>query len=117
MTILIHHIMTFNYITCTHERRYLGTTLTLCLSYCLQSLDSKCLIYNNEAYNGEVFLKNDDNDLLGSSGILELRYKKKWYPVCVSGSLTQIAANTACRQLGYTGSVDTNQIPSKYMSN
>ena len=102
--------------TCTHEKRHLTITLTLfSIIFCLQSLDSKCLIYINEAYNGEVFLKNDDNDLLGSSGILQLHYGNTWYPVCVSGHLTQTAADTACRQLGYTGSI--NHISSMYMSN
>ena len=99
--------------TCT-EKIVKDNFYTLSIIFCLQSLDTRCHIYKNGAYNGQVFLKNEDNDLLNSSGILEFHYKNEWHPVCVSGSFTQIATDVVCRQLGYTGSVKQT---SKYISN
>ena len=51
---------------------------------------------NIEPYTGQVQLGGPDNS------ILQIYLENAWRPVC-SSNLSQHAADTACRQLGYTG--------------
>ena len=54
-------------------------------------------------YNGEVYLENTVTDsYLKSSGVVYLKYDGKTLPVCFDNSCSKFAADSTCRQLGYT---------------
>ena len=55
-------------------------------------------------YNGQIYLYNDTT-YLDSSGILYMYYDNELLPVCAR-SFNQHAADSACRQLGYTNAID-----------
>ena len=67
-------------------------------------IDKTCFINTDNPYSGQIYLYNDIN-YFNSSGILYLYYDNKWLPVCAR-SFNQYAADSACRQLGYTNAID-----------
>ena len=74
--------------------------MCLLIYFFLWLIDGKCIIKNDNPYSGQIRLYNDTS-YLKSSGILYLYYDNEWLPVCAR-SLKQNAADSACRQLGYT---------------
>ena len=72
----------------------------------------------NLKYNGQVYLQNFEGTYmyLNSSGLLYLYYKDESLPVCCNKQFTQnpkFAADSACRQLGYTNAAFAEEISEK----
>ena len=76
-------------------------------------IDKTCFINTDNPYNGQIYLSNDS--YLNSSGILYLYYDNEWLPVCAR-SFNQYAADSACRQLGYTNALDQGGYKEMYVS-
>lgn len=55
-------------------------------------------------YSGQVRLTSQSNTTINSFGRLEVYQNGQWGTVCNKG-FTQEGADSACRQLGYTGAV------------
>ena len=57
----------------------------------------------NGPYNGQVQILEADDALMNN--LLEIYFEKEWRPVCVHKTIAiEQAADSACRQLGYTES-------------
>jgi hypothetical protein len=65
-------------------------------------------------YNGEVILDDDEGYEAYSVGKLLFYYNNTLLPVCCELSFNQAAADSACRQLGYTGSLGHEPIQSRH---
>ena len=65
-----------------------------------------------ERYDSEVRLVGGN---FTSSGMLEIYLKKEWGNICYSG-FSSLAANTTCRQMGYTHAVRTEKSTSNTTS-
>ena len=55
-------------------------------------------------YRGQVRLNSLSNASIHSYGRIEVFLNGQWGTVCIMG-FTQVGADSACRQLGYTGAV------------
>ena len=77
-------------------------------------IDKTCFINTDDPYSGQIYLENDIN-YLNSSGILYLYYNNEWFPVCAR-SFNQYAADSACRQLGYTNAIDQGVNKLRYVT-
>ena len=77
-------------------------------------IDETCFINTNDPYNGQIYLYNDTT-YLNSSGILYLYYDNEWLPVCAR-SFNQYAADSACRQLGYTNATHQGEYKEMYVT-
>ena len=77
-------------------------------------IDETCLINTDDPYVGQIYLSNDTS-YFNSSGILYLYYDNEWLPVCAR-SFNQYAADSACRQLGYTNAIDQDGYKEVYVT-
>ena len=77
-------------------------------------IDKTCFINTDDPYSGQIYLDNDIN-YFNSSGILYLYYNNEWLPVCAR-SFNQYAADSACRQLGYTNAIDQGVNKLRYVT-
>ena len=77
-------------------------------------IGSICFINTDNPYSGQIYLYNKTS-YLNSSGILYLYYDTKWLPVCAE-SFNQYAADSACRQLGYTNALDQGGFEERYVT-
>ena len=62
---------------------------------------SDCLLKDIK-YPGQIYIQRDG--LAPSSGVLQLYLNNEYLPLCRSG-ITQQAANSTCRTLGYTNAL------------
>ena len=77
-------------------------------------IGSTCFINTDNPYIGQIYLY-DDTSYLNSSGTLYLYYDNQWFPVCAR-SFNQYAADSACRQLGYTNAIDQGVNKLRYVT-
>jgi hypothetical protein len=96
-------------ITCPALKDYTNYGPTHVLRCQVEKIDCDCktdVVCNEGAqvhYNGEVILDDDERDEAYSEGILLLYYNNQKLPVCCDLTFNKAAADSACRQLGYTG--------------
>ena len=67
-------------------------------------IDETCFIKTDNPYSGQIYLHEGTSLIFNSSGILYSYYDNQWLPVCAR-SFKQNAADSVCRQLGYTNAL------------
>ena len=55
-----------------------------------------------EPYNGQIQILEANDALMNN--LLKIYFEKQWRPVCVHRTIARQAADSACRQLGFTES-------------
>ena len=56
-----------------------------------------------DPYNGKIQILEDKDDV-SMNNLMEIYFEKEWRPVCVQETIARQAADSACRQLGFTES-------------